>query len=210
MHRPACPAAVEAPPSPEKKGGVCSHGCPTVLCCCKGADILKREMCAGQNTDVVQAAPSLASTDDFLMYRVALNSMRNGPKGHGFASGDGSCIDWCQRHVLRVFFCSLSSGCLGYGSIVLVAAVACHDLSVLAWACLGWSFLSFLFLAFVESGNDSTRAKNLNEPSRSPEPHFCSLAYQTSVYLHVSSSLLFLALAFGLKMLRFNGSSPHP
>ena len=29
--------------------------------------------------------------------------MRDGPMGHGFGCGDGSCMDWFQRHVVRVF-----------------------------------------------------------------------------------------------------------
>ena len=32
----------------------------------------------------------------------ALNSTRDGHMGHGFGCGDGSCIDWHQRHVVRV------------------------------------------------------------------------------------------------------------
>ena len=57
--------------------------------------------------------------------------------GHGFGCGDGSGVDWHQRRVVRVCFCSLSSGCLVYGAFV--AAVAAM-VSVLAWACLGCSF----------------------------------------------------------------------
>ena len=59
--------------------------------------------------------------------------------GHGFDCGEGSCIDWYQRHV-RVFS-ALSSCCLVYGAFV--AAVATM-VSVLAWAwfvcCLGFCF----------------------------------------------------------------------
>ena len=32
----------------------------------------------------------------------ALDAIRDGPMGHGFGCGDGSCIDWHQRHVVRV------------------------------------------------------------------------------------------------------------
>ena len=39
--------------------------------------------------------------------RAALNSMRDGPMGHGFGCGDGSCVDWHQRHVVRVFLLSV-------------------------------------------------------------------------------------------------------
>ena len=60
--------------------------------------------------------------------------------GHGFGFGDGNCIDWHQRHVVRVCFRSLSPGCLVYGAFV--AAVVAM-VSVLAWACLGCSFLGF-------------------------------------------------------------------
>ena len=33
----------------------------------------------------------------------ALDSIRDGPTGHGFGYGDGSFIDWHRRHVVRVF-----------------------------------------------------------------------------------------------------------
>ena len=33
----------------------------------------------------------------------ALNSIRDGPVGHGFGCGDERCIVWHQRHVVRVF-----------------------------------------------------------------------------------------------------------
>lgn len=40
----------------------------------------------------------------------ALNSIWDGPMGHGFGYGDANCIDWHQRHVVRVFsaFCPLA------------------------------------------------------------------------------------------------------
>ena len=55
--------------------------------------------------------------------------------GHGVDCGDGSCVDWRQRHVVRVFsaLCPLA---LVYGAFV--AAVAAM-VSVLAWAWLGCS-----------------------------------------------------------------------
>ena len=65
--------------------------------------------------------------------------------GREFGCGDGSGIDWQQRHVVRVFFCSLPSGCLVYQSFVAAVAAV---VSVLAWACLGCSFLGFCFLGF--------------------------------------------------------------
>ena len=46
-------------------------------------------------------------------YTAPLNSMRDVPMGHGFDCGDGSYIDWHQRHVVHVFS-ALSSGCLVY------------------------------------------------------------------------------------------------
>ena len=67
--------------------------------------------------------------------------------GHGFGCSDGSCIDWHQRHVVRVFP-ALWSGCLLYGAFVAVVAAM---VSVLAWACFGCSFLlrsRFLLLGF--------------------------------------------------------------
>ena len=64
---------------------------------------------------------------------VALNAMRDGPMDHGFGCGGGSCMDWHQRHVVRVFS-ALSSRWLVYGAFVdAVAAMV----SVLPWTCLG-------------------------------------------------------------------------
>ena len=66
--------------------------------------------------------------------------------GHGFGCGDGSCVDWHQRHVVRMFsalfcvVCSVWYGCLVYGAFV---AAVTTMVSVLAWACLGCSFLVF-------------------------------------------------------------------
>ena len=104
----------------------------------KDVGILNREICGGQITGDFQTASYLLQQTIF-EYTAALNSMRDGPMGHGFDCGDGSCIDWHQRHVVRVFS-ALSSGCLVYGAFV--AAVAAM-VSVLAWACLGCSFLAF-------------------------------------------------------------------
>ena len=70
--------------------------------------------------------------------------------GHGFGCGDGSCIDWHQRHV-REFSALLPSGCLVYG--VFVAAVAAV-VSVLAWARLDCSFLGFCFNVLIKCKND--------------------------------------------------------
>ena len=60
--------------------------------------------------------------------------------GHGVDCGDGSCVDWRQRHVVRVFsaLCPLA---LVYGAFV--AAVAATA-SVLVWPCLGGSLLAFV------------------------------------------------------------------
>ena len=76
-----------------------------------------------------------------LEYTAALNSMRDGPMGHGFDCGDGRCTGWHQRPFVRVF-CALSSGCLVYGAVV--AAVATM-VSVLARAGLGCWCLAFCF-----------------------------------------------------------------
>ena len=83
----------------------------------------------------------------------ALNSMRDGSVGHGFSCGDGNCIDWHQWHVARVFSAP-SSGCLVYGAFV--AAVATM-VSVLAWACLGCSFLDFCFEVLTKCTNDEAK-----------------------------------------------------
>ena len=63
---------------------------------------------------------------------------------HGFGCGKWK-LHWHQRHVVGVFpaLCRLSSGCLVYGA--WVAAVAAM-VSVLAWACLGFSFFAFCVL----------------------------------------------------------------
>ena len=53
--------------------------------------------------------------------------------------------------MLIVCFCSLSSSCLVYGAFV--AAVAAM-VSVLAWACLGSSFLGFCLWALIQCKND--------------------------------------------------------
>ena len=54
--------------------------------------------------------------------------------GHGFSCSDGSCIDWRQRHVVRLFLLFVLWLLVVYGAFV--AAVAAM-VSVLAWACLG-------------------------------------------------------------------------
>ena len=63
--------------------------------------------------------------------------------GHEFGCGDGNCMDWRKRHVVRALS-ALSSGCLVYGAFI--AAVAAM-VSALAWACLGCSFF-FIFFSF--------------------------------------------------------------
>ena len=63
--------------------------------------------------------------------------------GHGFGCGDGSSIDWHQRHVVRVF--SALSSVLWLSSLRGVVAAVTTMVSVLAWACLGCSLLSFCF-----------------------------------------------------------------
>ena len=60
--------------------------------------------------------------------------------GHGIGCGDESCINWHQRHVVRVFSALLSSGCVYGAPVAAVVAVV----SVLALACLGCSFLAFV------------------------------------------------------------------
>ena len=82
---------------------------------------------------------SRATTDYFsriLECTAALNSIRDGPMGDGFGCGDGRCINWHKRHIVRVFCCP-SSGCLVYGAFV--AAVAAM-VSVFAWAYFGCLF----------------------------------------------------------------------
>ena len=51
--------------------------------------------------------------------------------GREFGCGDGSGIDWQQRHVVRVFFCSLPSGCLVYQSFVAAVAAMVSVLSLI-------------------------------------------------------------------------------
>ena len=53
----------------------------------------------------------ILATKTIFEYTAALNSMKDGPMSHGLDCGDGSCIDWHRRHVVRVFS-ARSSGCL--------------------------------------------------------------------------------------------------
>ena len=62
MHR---PAAIGAAPSPEKEGSVPTLVADHTLLLQGRRYSLTRTICAGQSTSAVQAAPLLATTDDF-------------------------------------------------------------------------------------------------------------------------------------------------
>ena len=71
--------------------------------------------------------------------------------GHGFGSGDGSCIDWHQRHVVRVSsaLCPLSSA-LWLSSLRGVRSYDCRDGLGSRSGLFGlFVFSAFLFLAPV-------------------------------------------------------------
>ena len=78
--------------------------------------------------------------------------------GHGFGSGDGSCIDWHQRHVVRVssalcplssVLCPLSSA-LWLSSLRGVRSYDCRDGLGSRSGLFGlFVFSAFLFLAPV-------------------------------------------------------------
>ena len=75
--------------------------------------------------------------------------------GQGFGCGDEICNDW-HLVVCSCVFCPLLSGCQVYGAFVAgVAAIV----SVLAWACLGCSFLGFCFEVSIKCKNDETKPK---------------------------------------------------
>ena len=56
--------------------------------------------------------------------------------GHGFGCGDGSCVDWHPRHVVRVFSALCRLAVIVYGAFVAAVAAV---VPVLAWACLACS-----------------------------------------------------------------------
>ena len=60
----------------------------------------------------------------------ALDLIRDGPMGHGFPCGDGSCIDWASAACYYWFFFSLSSGCLVYEVFVATVATVWSGLSL--------------------------------------------------------------------------------
>ena len=92
MHR---PSAIEAASSSEKRGG-CSHTAsrPYILCCYKGAGILKTEICAGQSAGRVlfKQQHHFLQQQPIFECTAAINSIRDGPMGDGFGCGDESCI----------------------------------------------------------------------------------------------------------------------
>ena len=74
------PAAVDAAPSPEKRGEY-AHMASRPLCGCNGTGTLEREICAGYCTGGVQTA-SLGTTEQTIFEcTAALNSMKDGPVG---------------------------------------------------------------------------------------------------------------------------------
>ena len=82
--------------------------------------------------------------------------------GHAFGCSYGSYIDWRQRHVVGALSALLSSGCLVYGAFV--AAVAAM-VSVLAWACLGCSFLAFCFQVLFNKNAIKRKQKAKTSPA---------------------------------------------
>ena len=77
-------------------------------------------------------------------------------------------LRWWKLHWLAsaaccsCVFCSLSSGCLVYGAFV--AAVAAM-VSVLAWACLGCSFLAFCFQVLFNKNAIKRKQKAKTSPA---------------------------------------------
>ena len=100
------PAAIEAAPSPEKIGECSPHDQATILCCCKGSGVLKREICAGQSTGAVQTAPLLATTDEFLVYSSTQSDEGRAP----WATGSTEVIDVALTGIsVMLFVCFLLS-----------------------------------------------------------------------------------------------------
>ena len=68
-----------------------------------GAGILVREICALGKVRVLSIQIHHWLQQTIFKRTAALNSMRDGLMGDVFGHGDGSCIDWHQRHVVREF-----------------------------------------------------------------------------------------------------------
>ena len=98
-------------------------------------------------------------------------------------------------------FCSLSSA-LWLSSLRGVRSCGGHLVSVLAWACLGCSFLGFGFQVLIKSKNDWTKPKT-------------SLAGLLGINLALwptrgsESSYLIFVLVFSFKTLRLNRPLSH-
>ena len=101
MHR---PAAVEAAPSPEKRGE-CSHTASdhTLLLQGRRYPEARDLRCALDKVRVLFKQHHYLLQQTIFDCTAALNAMRDGPMGHGFGCGDGS-IGWHQRHVVRAFY----------------------------------------------------------------------------------------------------------
>ena len=99
MHR---PATVEAAPSTENEASVPTRLADHILLLQRRRYILNRELCAGQSRGVFKQHYHMLQQTIFGCTAV-LNSIRGGPMGHGGGCGDGSCIDWRPRRLVRVF-----------------------------------------------------------------------------------------------------------
>ena len=93
MHR---PAAVEAAPSPEKRGEFAHTASrPTLL-------LHGRRYPEAQDLRWTKYGCCSNSINCYNRRFLNVQHSIDGPMGHGFGCADGSCIDWHQRHV-RVF-----------------------------------------------------------------------------------------------------------
>ena len=95
------PDAVEAAPSPEKRGE-CAHTASRPYSAAARAPVSCSARSALDEVRVLLKQHHHLLQQKIFESTAALNSMRDGPMGHGFGCGDGSCIDWHQRHVVRV------------------------------------------------------------------------------------------------------------
>ena len=99
MHR---PAAVEASPSPEKRGE-CAHTASRPSSAAARAPVSRSAKSALDKVRVLFKLHNHLLQQTIFECTAALNSMRDGPMGHSFGCGDVSCVDCHQRHVVREF-----------------------------------------------------------------------------------------------------------
>ena len=86
--------------------------------------------------------------------------MRDGPMGHRFGCGDGSCIDWYRRHGVRVFS-ALSSGCLVYGAVSYTHPEPTRPAGLV---------LAFCFCLIIFLMKQNLVTNNPSRPKREPRP----------------------------------------